>query len=324
MRPRFTLTILSGIFVLTAFSGCAYMANMMRGVAEHIELKQDLADIRQETRERYKEEERQAAREAALQAQIEEDLCQANKEAVRQRVQEQLRDVVNSKVAFNVSQSMDVGELEVDVEALKELLKERERPRPTQPFQERPTQKGPFQKGSLQKAECHCAEQECGCQPGLLKKFCPLCKHKKCGCEKGCGGPEAFRELARAPVRQPIRPQEIPLKLPVRLRFGMARPEVQETRVRREPVQQPGRAPFRGKKGESGFEGDSNAEPPPPIPVAEPELDESTAMFPADGDTRLLRNTPRPSGHVTPTGFAMPKREPSFVGELGYAASRYD
>lgn len=294
MKLRIALTLITGLVAINAFSGCAYMSNIMRGIANRIEHKQELADIRQETRERLAAERREALRTDSRVGQIESQLCKAGHEALQRQVEAQIKDKVDSQVAFNVSQGLEIGELEVDVEALKKILDEREAaqgpPEAQQkPTQKGPNQKGPFQKSSLQKVACNCDERECGCRPGLWKKFCRKCKHKKCGCEPDCGGPEALRRLAQEPLKKPLRPTEIPLKLPVRLTFGMENPRVLETRVRQEvppEALRQGPEPLRKDKVNGGPSGGStNPEPDcpaistplPPVPV--PDVDARTTSF---------------------------------------------
>jgi len=244
------------------------------------------------------------ARLDAERQQLEHDFCLARREAVRDQVKSQIRDKIQSKVAFNVTHALEVGELEVDVEQLQEMLKEREK----QPLQE--PDRAPFQDdGPVQKG-CSCMERECGCRPGLLKRHCPRCCVAQC--EPGCGGPQAFRQAMRQPLRQPLRPAEIPLKLPVKLAFGMQNPELEETKIRKEPItvrepfrdqppcdqcpDHPAQKPYQKytsvqKTAADGAAGDTNGStrtaqrPTLPTPIPEPDVAED----PMDA-TRSARN----------------------------------
>jgi hypothetical protein len=239
------LVVVLATLSLTA-SGCAglaqHVATVWTGLSVRAQERQDIAEFRRKTHEDLAEQRQEAlhaqaereteqARLDLEQEQLEQEFCLAGKEAMREQLQSQVREKIQSKIAFNVTQSLEVGELEVDVEELKRLIKEREEMPPPEQFQGGPAQKG-----------CACGERECGCRPGLLRKHCPECAQKSCGCESqgkgeaGCGGPEALRQALQNPVRQPLRPTEIPLKLPVRLAFGMQNPQVEEARIRKEPI----------------------------------------------------------------------------------------
>lgn len=220
------------------FSGCAaplqMLSNVTGGVAHRFEEAHDLARVRHETRDKLADQREETRRiesdrvleEAKLNAerqQLEAEFCRANQEALKDRLRSNIKETVESKVAFNLQQGMEIGELEVDVEELQELLKNREKqPPPSEPFRRKPP--------------CECCDQPCGCRPGLLRRLCPHCREKPCEAEKKCGGPEALTRLEEQPLRQPLRPTEIPLKLPVRLTFGMQQPSMEQTRIRRQPL----------------------------------------------------------------------------------------
>ena len=125
-------------------------------------------------------------------------------------------------MAFDFEQSLEVGELEVDIDKLEELLAERKA--------------APQSAPQRQVKGCGCAKQECGCSPGLQKQHCRRCRHHKCP-EPDCGGPLALQQAQMSPQRQPLRPTEIPMKLPVKLTFGVQQPQVEQTRIRRQPLQ---------------------------------------------------------------------------------------
>lgn len=272
-----------------SMAGCATVSNIYETALLHLQKRQDLAGIRQETREELAQQRKEAAQLAAErdvqqakidaeQKRLEMEFCQMNREAQRQALKRQIQDTLQSKVAFNVTQGIEVGELEVDVEALQELLKQREQQRQDD---------GPPR--VPQRGDCGCEFKECGCARGRQKRFCLDCRHKACPCRKGgkpdeddCGGPAALRQAMHAP-RKPLRPAEIPMKLPVRLTFGMENPEVEEARIRRHPISGPGiprEAQVGGpcddrpwqKTTQSGAQ-DDRSPPLPPDPVVAPNID---------------------------------------------------
>jgi hypothetical protein len=227
----------SAIFValvvtLSTLSGCAHLATFYNGLFVRIQEKHDLANVRQDTRQALAQQEQEAqrltaqreveqARLSAEQRRIEMELCRANQEALQQQVRSNLKNVLESKVAFNVEHGLEVGELEVDTEALQQLLKAREQAPPQAPVQRPP---------------CPCCDQPCGCGSGFIRRLCPHCRHKPCECEQKCGGPETYAQLQQAPLKQPLRPAEIPMKLPVRLSYGFQQPIMENARVRTQPV----------------------------------------------------------------------------------------
>lgn len=230
-----------------AATGCVGVSRQMTEAYEAIfqrqREKRELAEIRHETRDELSEQRREAMREQAdyeieqarldaEQKKLENAFCVSKREQLQEQVKSQLRDKIQSKIAFDVTHALDVGELEVDVEKLQKILKQREqlKEQPREPFQEGPSQKG-----------CPCMQKNCEC--GGPKWACRKCCHKKC--EPDCGGPEAYRRALREPLKEPLRPTEIPLKLPVKLHFGMQNPEVEETKVRKEPLREPMREPMR-------------------------------------------------------------------------------
>jgi len=231
------LGVIAAALLVTCTSGCTVLQRWGNALFVHVEESHDLARIRhdaiQELSDQVIEERRLAAqrevelaRYEAERRQMERDFCLANEQALQERLRSNVRQKLESKVAFNVTQGLEVGELEVDTEKLKELLTEREKQPPTSPIQEKPKC-------------CPCCDQPCICGSGFLRRFCPHCCQKPCEAEKSCGGPEALNELEKQPFRQPLRPAEIPLKLPVYLTFGMQQPLVESARIRQQPVLPP-------------------------------------------------------------------------------------
>ncbi len=234
------------LMAVTSGTGCVgagqHVSNWCYGLATKAQTKHELADIRHDTRLALAEQGQEALRLAAARdveaarldaerRRLEIEFCQANQEALQRQIKQGLRETVESKVAFHVEQGLEVGELEVDVEALQRVLKVRE-----QEAQRRPPQQ------PIQKAPCTCCDQPCGCHPGLLRRLCPHCRHKPCQAEYDCGGPEALQRLAQEPLQRPLRPTEIPMKLPVRLSFGFEQPVMEAARIRRVPP--PGQEPL--------------------------------------------------------------------------------
>ncbi len=229
-----TVVALTGM----GLTGCAaagrHVAELYSVALIRAQESRDLSRVRQDTRDEMAQQREEArriaaerdieqARMAAQRAQLEMEFCRANQEAQQQQLQRNIRESVESRVAFNVVQGLEVGELEVDVEELKGLLEQREK-QPPQPQQE------------AQKEPCECCDRPCGCKPGLIRRHCPHCRIKPCEAELNCGGPAALAQLEQQPQRQPLRPAEIPLKLPVRLTFGMQNPSLEQARIRREPL----------------------------------------------------------------------------------------
>jgi hypothetical protein len=200
--------------------GCAgvgqHVSNWYYGLALHAQRHHELADIRAAEREV------EQARLDAERRTLEMEFCRANQEALQRRMKSNIRETVESKVAFNVEQGLEVGELEVDVEELQALLKRR---------QEQP----PPPELPLRKQPCPCCDAPCGCEPGMIRRFCPHCRHKPCEAEQTCGGPEALARIGELPLKRPLRPAEIPMKLPVRLNFGFQQPQMEQALVRRVP-----------------------------------------------------------------------------------------
>jgi hypothetical protein len=231
--------------IVTIGTGCQHITGLYNATLIRAQEWHDMSRIRQDTREelaQQREEARRVAAEArsskriaAERLRLEMEFCMANQQA-SEGVRPVSHEQVESKVAFNVVQGMEVGELEVDTEKLQELLKERER-QPVQAPVKAPV-RAPVRK------PCECCDQPCGCEPGLLRRHCPHCRHKPCEAEEKCGGPEALREIEQQPLKQPLRAAEIPLKLPVRLSIGMQQPQMEAARIRRQPViQQPVKQP---------------------------------------------------------------------------------
>lgn len=198
--------------------------------------RQDLGEIRRDTRDELAEQRQLAlqaayerdlaeARLAAQRQMLEAEMCRANQEAANERIRSNIKETVESKLAFNLQQGLEVGELEVDTEQLQALLKEREEAR----------QKPPPMEEGKERPPCSCCDQECGCEPGMRRRHCPRCRRKPCEAEKKCGGPETVAAMEEARAKQPLRPAEIPLKLPVRLSFGMQNPTLEESRIKRQP-----------------------------------------------------------------------------------------
>ncbi|MDP7019607.1 MAG: hypothetical protein QGG36_27670 [Pirellulaceae bacterium] len=227
------------VTLLVATVGCARTTQVLTGVTDSAVLRvqnsQELAKVRQESNSQLAAERLEAKQIAAerqrqelqiaLQRQkMEMQFCQANQEAQRQALQNQLREDVHSKVAFDVIQGLDVGELEVDMDELEQLLQQREQNQAQIQAQAQAARKG-----------CGCDERHCGCRPGLKRRDCGACQKTSCGCpEKDCGGPAALAQ-AMQNAHRPLRPQEIPLKLPVRLSFGMQQPNVEAAQIRPRP-----------------------------------------------------------------------------------------
>jgi hypothetical protein len=268
-------------------SGCAHLSNWCNTLLIKAQEKNELAHIRHDTRavlalERQEalriqaERDIEEARLVAEQQRLEREFCLARQEALQRQVKRGVREVIESKVALNVEHGLEVGELEVDVAALQQLLKEREQ----QPLQAPPP-------APLQKHPCPCCDQPCGCQAALPRRHCPHCRHKPCEAELKCGGPEAFAQLKEFPARQPLRAAEIPLKLPVRLTLGLEQPTMEAARVRRVPLLPPealqrpcdhGKCPFQcteplGDLPPRNESFEVNVLPPAPLPPPTPVPD---------------------------------------------------
>ncbi|MEX2174213.1 MAG: hypothetical protein WD872_07615 [Pirellulaceae bacterium] len=237
------LVLVTTVTAVTSGTGCATLERWSSAVIVRAQQSHQFADIRTETRQELSQqlmEERRLAAEreveqariAAERMRLETEFCAANQEQLREQLKSNIREEVESKVAFNVRQGLEVGELEVDEEELRELLKERDQPPPVPP-------RAPVTE------KCKSCDAPCGCEPGLLRRHCHRCRHKPCEAEKTCGGPETLALLEKQPFRQPLRPTEIPLKLPVRLSFGMQQPVLESARIRRQPIVDQPRDQFR-------------------------------------------------------------------------------
>jgi hypothetical protein len=319
--------------VLASSSGCAGVGQRIEGwcygLSAWSQEKHDLADIRQDTRVALAEQEQEAmrlaaqrdveqARLAAERQQLEMEFCRANQEALQRRMKSNVRETVESKVAFNVEQGLEVGELQVDVEELQALLKRRE--------EQPPTPELPLRK----KQPCSCCDAPCGCEPGLIRRNCPRCRHKPCEAEVTCGGPEALARLEELPVKRPLRPAEIPMKLPVRLNFGFQQPEMELARVRRVPnVELPlergpcnrctepgGQCPYPCAQpaGQSAAGLNPTYDYQQPVPTTTPTVDPSIGPPPVpDAEARRLPPVQAPASQAhfqwtwpNPRGFAWP------------------
>jgi hypothetical protein len=228
------------VVALASCCGCAGVGqrieNWCYGVTLWSQQKHELADVRQDTRAALAEQERaamqvQAQREieqARLDAErrrLESELCLARQQQEQRLIKEQMQHALESKVAFNVQQALEVGELEVDTEALKQLLEKREQEQKQPPTQPQEVPKRP----------CPCCDQTCGCGSGFVRRLCPHCRHKPCEAERDCGGPAMITQLQQQPQKQPLKPAEIPLKLPVRLSIGFQQPQIEQAQVRIQP-----------------------------------------------------------------------------------------
>lgn len=235
--PRITATLKAFCLTVTVAAcvtsgtGCAALGRACNALFIHVEEKHDLAEIRSDTRQELADQREEARRQAAehevqqaryeaQRAAWEQEFCQANQESQHEALRRKIKETVESKVAFDVEQGLEVGELEVDVEALQKLLKERENEPATRP--EEPA-----------KRRCACCDNACGCGSGHVRRHCPHCRHKRC--ELDCGGPEALARLEDEPLKRPLRPAEIPMRLPVRLTFGFQQPEVESARIKKQP-----------------------------------------------------------------------------------------
>lgn len=270
---RAMAVLLIAAVALVCMPGCAAVSQHLGGMLDTLAIRakqqRDLAAIRHDTRVKLAaqredvirtEAERQVqlARVDAQQQQLEAELCVCNQEQEQRRLQEQLRQTVESKVAFNIEQGLEVGELQVNVEELKKLLEKREQEQrvpPTQP----------------QKRCCPCCDQPCGCESGLLRRHCPICSRHGCQAEKKCGE-ETIAQLQQQPQKLPLRPAEIPLMLPVRLTFGFQQPQLEEAQIRRKPPVQEQKIPCDrcarcgGPSGQCGCTAPACDAPPAAVP----------------------------------------------------------
>lgn len=233
------LLVTAVAFFIGVGSGCTavtqHVTNWCDSLYVYSQKKHELADVRHDTRRALSQQEQEALRkesersveQARLDAErriLENELCIANQEALQRRAKNQIKNVMESKLAFNFEQEFEVGELQVDIEALKKLIEEREKEQPPTTSEDLRTKK-----------PCSCCDQPCNCGSGLLRRLCPKCRHKSCEAEKTCGGPEALRKLEQEPLKRPLRPTEIPLILPVKMQVGIQRPEMEGMRIRRQP-----------------------------------------------------------------------------------------
>jgi hypothetical protein len=277
-----TIVLFTAAVTCTLSTGCMHLSQLVSNVhrsaairmENHRELSKlkletnaDLAAEKQEAKQLAAERERQQLRASLAQQKLEMQFCQLNQQAQRARI----RDDVHSKVAFNVVQGLEVGELEVDVEQLQQLLDQRKQEQ--QNVTMSPQIGGPTQKS------CVCDSRHCGCYPGRLKRDCSACAQKACDCPKqnDCGGPAALQTAMQQGPR-PLKPTEIPLKLPVRLTFGMQNPRVEQTQIMPglpyspqmgPPVeqQQQQKGPYYGPTQKDAHVSQADA---PPVPVATP------------------------------------------------------
>jgi hypothetical protein len=233
------LRLMQATLALTCLglSGCLAVNQHITGVLDtlsiHAKQHRDLAAVRSDTREKLAEE-RESLRRAEAQKQVEQaridseqkrlemELCIANQQQQQEQLRSNIRQSLESRIAFNAQHGLEVGELEVDIEALKSLIEKREQQRQRQTLPPSPP--------------CSCCDKPCGCRPGLLRRLCPRCSRKPCQAEIDCGGPAALAQLKQEPLREPLRPAEIPLKLPVKLTFGVQQPQVDQPRVVRQPL----------------------------------------------------------------------------------------
>lgn len=234
---------------ITTQVGCVsspWMQAVMDTSMLRMKERQELAQIRAETKTRLAEERTEAARieaermrvrleSEAKQHELEQKLCQANQEAQLANVENQLSDKLETDLGLKLTQHFEIGEIVVDQEELKKLLKQRETEAqnapPTSPQRSSP------QRSSCGVDACGCEDMECGCEPGLLKRHCDRCRLRRCNCEPepDCGGPEALNQLAqRGP--KPLRPVDIPLKLTLNQKLDFANPRIEDSRIRTQPI----------------------------------------------------------------------------------------
>jgi hypothetical protein len=111
-----------------SLGGCSALSQHLNGMLDVLSIRarqhRELSSIRQDTRaklaaqqqEVLKTESQREVEEARIDAQrrqLEAEFCLANQEQQQRQVKDKLRQTVESKVAFNVEQGLEVGELEV-------------------------------------------------------------------------------------------------------------------------------------------------------------------------------------------------------------------
>lgn len=229
-------------FGLTSGTGCATTAQYMSHWAESADARTkqraEFRDIEQEARKMALESER-----AARMAELEKD---------RECLQRKTEESVRSKLAFNVDQKFDVGQLQVNQDELERLMDRRKKEHEelsklTQELNDK------ARREYIQQLKDNLQSQ--GAPPARA----PLVEEEKCGCnqevcvcarprrelfrapERSCQYPEPLMAAKppkfREPVKQPILPTEIPLYLPIRLGVSMENPTVQDSRIRRLPLE---------------------------------------------------------------------------------------
>lgn len=248
--------------VLMAMVGCLVMSNLgcvvVRRVGAFIETRKEMcatrADIYDAKTDLCVEQQKLQQDACAAQAQMELEKCRAQfqqelaemragMELQKEEVRGQFRERLRSNLALNLDQHVEVGQLQVNTEQLKQLIEERDKEhKDASQLYERleDSRRAKLRENMLEAArqaldagdpeKCRTIMQSCACG-----NYLPL----NGDCSQPIQQKLTQREAMKEPVKQPILPTEIPLMLPIKISVGMDSPSIQNARVQQLRVREP-------------------------------------------------------------------------------------
>jgi len=228
---------------LVICTGCAHTAALFERAADRARFRQERVEEAQAERERnlaIKAEKRR------MELESQHSQCDQNMEDARRQTADSLR----SKVSLDLDQSLRLGQLQVDVTKLKELLAQREKEN-----EEANKLHAEIEKQFKARQKDAALAEAKRIIDGLDRKTenaTAACGHPSCcsaGCQnphcwrhhmKSCEGPSQLNALAQRmpdlPAQRALQPTEIPLMIPVFLDIGFDNPRIEEARVRKVPT----------------------------------------------------------------------------------------
>lgn len=259
---RVCRSLILAALTLGANSGCASMAARWNAYLE-CKAEKHVArnEFRQSELEALKQElelERAAIRAqreadlAALKAEREHELAclQADAEKQNCQLRSQYDESVRTKLGMDLDQRVKIGQMQVNMDQLKQLVAERERDYNERmeiykalKDQEKKAQLDNYRAMNSGAPTCSCSHPVCAapdpnCEAPRAAGCCQTCGLPTRPAMAGdCAGTRPFREAPTRPLQEPLMATELPLMLPVRLELGVTNSYVNSSQVRRLPTQ---------------------------------------------------------------------------------------
>ena len=264
---------LAGLLAIPLMSGCAsFNARIAAFMQCRAEERVQQAHLCQQKLEMLKAELEQERESIRQEREMELQALHAETERQRDCARGKVDESVRTKVGIDLDQRVKLGQLQVDMNKLQQIMEEREadfqfrkklyddmkdqrelQARAGMLAQMRAMEGRTRDQQAAVSApqDCSCgAAAQCSCGPQAHSCACGAAASCSCGalltCNipnmlplKDCGGPNLpVREPLKQPVKQPILPTEIPLHLPVTLEVNMENVNLGSSRVRQLPVRQ--------------------------------------------------------------------------------------